>query len=137
MNMKYYAKKTYTDVKLKRDVKKYEELHEAYEKDNVELTEERIKYLVEERKLYNAVDEIAEDEVIEIKPVDEVQEENIIDRIDIVENKNEESEADQQEKVQTTDEDNNEEDEAKESEEEIIEEKEIKNKTTGRGKNNK
>lgn len=145
--MKYYAKRTYEDVKLKRDVETNEELHEAYKKDGVELTEERINYLVNERNLYNAVEEIPEDKVIDIEPVDEVLKgENIIDRIDIVEDSNEELEEetpeekeieDEEEKTKTTDEENNKEAEAKESEEENTEEKEIKNKTTGRGKKNK
>ena len=59
--MKYVADRGYTDLKLNRHVEKGAVLEEEYKKDNIELTEERKKYLVEERKLYISVEEISEE----------------------------------------------------------------------------
>ena len=60
--MKYVADRGYKDLKLNRHVEKGAVLEEEYKKDNIELTEERKKYLVEERKLYISVEEISEEE---------------------------------------------------------------------------
>lgn len=86
--MKYEADRGYTDLQLKRHVDKGENLEEIYEKAEVELTEERIKYLVEERKLYVSVEEIPEGNIKDITPVDEIPEgEKVIDRVDVIEDK--------------------------------------------------
>lgn len=53
--MKHIADRGYTDLQLNRHVEKGAILEEEYEKDNKKLTEERISYLVDERKLYTAV----------------------------------------------------------------------------------
>lgn len=82
--MKYVAERGYTDVQLNRHVEKGAELEEEYKKDNVELTEERVKYLVEERKLYVSV----EDKVEDVTQIDKVVEEKqVVDRVNIVEDK--------------------------------------------------
>ena len=89
--MKYVADRGYTDLQLKRHVDKDENLEEIYEKAGVELTEERIKYLVEERKLYVSVEEIPEGNIKDITTVDEIPEgEKVIDRVDIIEDNKEE-----------------------------------------------
>ena len=54
--MKYVADRGYKDLQLNRHVNKGEELETIYKEAGVELTEERIEYLVDKRKLYNAVD---------------------------------------------------------------------------------
>lgn len=88
--MKHIADRGYTDVVLNRHVDKNAVLEEEYKKDGKELTEERIKYLVEERKLYKSVEEVKESEVGEITPTDDIPEgEQVIDRVDIVEDKEE------------------------------------------------
>lgn len=122
--MKYVADRGYTDLKLKRYVDKGENLEEIYEKAEVELTEERIKYLVEERKLYVSVEEIQEGNIKDITPVDEIPEgEKVIDRVDIVEDNKEEIVEDNKE--ETT--------EAEESKEEIVEDnKEDKTKNNNK-----
>lgn len=55
--MKHIADRGYTDVVLNRHVDKDAILEEEYAKDNKELTEERINYLVNERNLYIPVEE--------------------------------------------------------------------------------
>ena len=55
--MKHIADKGYTDVVLNRHIDKDAILEEEYAKDNKELTEERINYLVNERNLYIPVEE--------------------------------------------------------------------------------
>lgn len=55
--MKHIADRGYTDVVLNKHVEKDAVLEEEYEKAGVELTEERKRYLVEERKLYKEVEE--------------------------------------------------------------------------------
>ena len=122
--MKYVADRGYTDLQLKRHVDKGENLEEIYEKAEVELTEERIKYLVEERKLYVAVEEIPEGNIKDITPVDEIPEgEKVIDRVDIVEDNKEETVEDNKE--ETT--------EAEESKEETVEDnKEDKTKNNNK-----
>lgn len=103
--MKYVADRGYTDLQLKRHVDKEENLEEIYEKAGVELTEERIKYLVEERKLYVSIEEIPEENIKDITPVDEIPEgEKVIDRVDIVEDNKEEIEEDNKEEVTETEE---------------------------------
>lgn len=96
--MKYEADRGYTDLQLKRHVDKGENLEEIYEKAGVELTEERIKYLVEERKLYVSVEEIQEENIKDITPVDEIPEgEKVIDRVNIIEDNKEETVEDNKE----------------------------------------
>lgn len=55
--MKHIADRGYKDLQLNRHVEKGAILEEEYEKDNKELTAERISYLVDERKLYIPVEE--------------------------------------------------------------------------------
>ena len=55
--MKHIADRGYTDLELNRHVDKGEELEKIYNEAGVELTEERISYLVDERKLYIPVEE--------------------------------------------------------------------------------
>lgn len=94
--MKYVADRGYTDLKLKRHVDKGENLEEIYEKAKVELTEERIKYLVEE---------IPEGNIKDITPVDEIPEgEKVIDRVDIIEDNKEETVEDNKKEVTETEE---------------------------------
>lgn len=84
--MKYIADRGYTDIVLNRHVDKGAELEAEYSKDGKELTEERIKYLVEKRKLYN-IEETKEEEKEDIAFVDEVLEETIADEVDVIEDK--------------------------------------------------
>lgn len=89
--MKHIADRGYTDLKLNRHVDKGEELEKIYNEAGVELTEERISYLVEERKLYVSVEEIPEGNIKDITTVDEIPEgEKVIDRVDIIEDNKEE-----------------------------------------------
>ena len=55
--MKHVVKEQYKDLELKRLLTEGAVLEEEYKKDSVELTEERISYLVDERKLCIAVEE--------------------------------------------------------------------------------
>ena len=55
--MKHIADRGYTDVVLNKHIDKDAVLEEEYEKAGVELTEERKRYLVDERKLYKEVEE--------------------------------------------------------------------------------
>ena len=88
--MKYVAERGYKDLVLNRHVDAGEVLEDIYLKENKELTEERLKYLVEERKLYIAIEEIVEGEIKEITLVDNVPAgEVVIDRVDIVEDNKE------------------------------------------------
>ena len=140
--MKYEADRGYTDLQLKRHVDKDENLEEIYEKAGVELTEERIKYLVEERKLYVSVEEIPEGNIKDITPVDEIPEgEKVIDRVDIIEDNKEEIVEDNKEETTETEEskeeiveDNKEETtETEESKEETVEDnKEDKTKNNNK-----
>lgn len=50
--MRYVANRGYTDIELKRYVEKGEDLEVIYRNAKVELTDKRINYLVNERKLY-------------------------------------------------------------------------------------
>ena len=96
--MKYVADRGYTDTVLDRHVEKGAVLEDEYKKDNIELTEERKDYLVNERKLYIAVEEIPEGKVGDITPVDKVPEgATVVDRVDIVEDNNEEEKAEGEE----------------------------------------
>ena len=89
--MKYVADRGYTDLKLNRHVEKGAVLEEEYKKENIELTEERKDYLVNERKLYIAVEEIPDGRVGDITPVDKVPEgATVVDGANIVEDNNEE-----------------------------------------------
>lgn len=75
--MKHIADRGYTDVVLNKHIEKDAVLEEEYEKEGKELTEERIKYLVEERNLYKEVEEdnnIEETEAT-VEEVEEIQEE--------------------------------------------------------------
>lgn len=54
--MKHIADRGYTDVVLNKHIEKDAVLEEEYEKAGVELTEERKRYLVDERKLYKEVE---------------------------------------------------------------------------------
>lgn len=124
--MKYEADRGYTDLQLKRHVDKGENLEEIYEKAGVELTEERIKYLVEERKLYVSIEEIPEGNIKDIIPVEEIPEgEKVIDRVDIVEDNKEEEATTEDNKEEVT--------ETEESKEEIEEDnKEDKTKNNNK-----
>lgn len=138
--MKHIADRGYTDVVLNRHVDKDAILEEEYAKDNKELTEERINYLVNERKLYITVEEIPEDKVGNITPVDEIPEgETVIDRVDIVEEsiqeetqKENESEVAEEEATSEETEEGKEDEAAEEEEESNDEEatKETKNNIT-------
>lgn len=89
--MKHILDRGYTDTVLNRHVDKGAVLEDEYKKDNIELTEERKEYLVNERKLYIAVEEIPEGKVGDITPVDEMPEgATVVDRVDIAEDNNEE-----------------------------------------------
>lgn len=102
--MKYVADRGYTDLKLNRHVEKGAVLEEEYKKENIELTEERKDYLVNERKLYIAVEEIPDGRVGDITPVDKVPEgATVVDRVDIVEDNNEEEEKQEDELVVESD----------------------------------
>ena len=91
--MKYVADRGYTDLKLNRHVEKGAVLEEEYKKENIELTEERKDYLVNERKLYIAVEEIPDGRVGDITPVDKVPEgATVVDGANIVEDNNSASE---------------------------------------------
>lgn len=73
--MVYIADRGYTDIKLNRHVDKGANLEEEYKKEGIVLSEERIKYLVEERKIYKTVETINEEDIKEITEVDKVPEE--------------------------------------------------------------
>ena len=92
IEMKYIAERGYKDILLKRHVDKDENLEEIYQKAGIELTEERRKLLVEERKIYI--------------PVEETSEENEKDKVDIIpeskENTNEIEAETKEEAVDTT-----------------------------------
>lgn len=99
--MKYIAERGYKDILLKRHVDKDENLEEIYQKAGIELTEERRKLLVEERKIYIPVEETSEEQG---KNID--SEENEKDRVDIIpeskENTNEIEAETKEEAVDTT-----------------------------------
>lgn len=77
--MKYIAERGYKDILLKRHVDKDENLEEIYQKAGIELTEERRKLLVEERKIYIPVEETSEEQG---KNID--SEENEKDSVDTI-----------------------------------------------------
>lgn len=54
--MKHIADRNYKDLTLNKHIEKDAVLEEEYEKAGVELTEERKRYLVDERKLYKEVE---------------------------------------------------------------------------------
>lgn len=151
--MKHIADRGYTDVQLNRHVDKDEELEKIYDEAGVKLTEERINYLVNERKLYITVEEIPEDKIDNITTVDEIPEgETVIDRVDIVEESNEEekqkeneSEEVEEDKEEATEveveevkvKEDKEVVEDKTNEEEITEEETKKNTTKSKTKNTK
>lgn len=106
--MKYVADRGYTDLQLNRHVEKDDELEKIYKEAGVELTEERKDYLVNKRKLYISVEEISEENIEDITPVDEVPEgEKIVDRLDIVECTKEQEETSEENEAEETLEDNN------------------------------
>lgn len=83
--MKHVVKEQYKDLELKRLLPEGAVLEEEYKKDNVELTEERISYLVYERNLCKTVEEIQEGNIKEIKATNEIPEgEQVIDELVIV-----------------------------------------------------
>lgn len=53
--MEYIADRGYTDIKLNKHIDQGANLEEEYKKEGVKLTEDRIKYLVEERKIYKVI----------------------------------------------------------------------------------
>ena len=63
--MKHIADRNYKDLTLNKHIEKDTVLEEEYEKAGVELTEERKRYLVEERKLYKEVEEEEDTPVVE------------------------------------------------------------------------
>lgn len=63
--MKHIADRNYTDLTLNKYIEKNAVLEEEYEKAGIELTEERKRYLVEERKLYKEVEEEEATPVVE------------------------------------------------------------------------
>lgn len=76
--MKHISNRDYTDLVLNKHLDKGAILEEEYEKANVELTKERIEYLVVVRGLYTAA--INESEVKGIEGVDEIPEgEKVLD----------------------------------------------------------
>ena len=83
--MKHVVKEQYKDLELKRLLPEGAVLEEEYKKDNVELTEERISYLVYERNLCKTVEEIQEGNIKEIEATNEIPEgEQVIDELVIV-----------------------------------------------------
>ena len=99
--MKYIAKKGYTDIVLNRHVDKDEDLREIYEEAGITLTEERINYLVEERKLYKTKEVVDAEDIKEIVPVDEVPEgEIIVDEVQIIESEETKQEENEKEESQ-------------------------------------
>lgn len=141
--MKHIADRGYTDVTLNKHIDKDAVLEEEYEKAGVELTEERKKYLVEERKLYISVEEVNEKDIKDITLVDEIPEgETVVDRVDIVEEETKEVEEDKTEDVESKAnitneiEDTNQEEPTEEATEDK-EEKEHKDNTKNETKNTK
>lgn len=65
--MKHVVKEQYKDLELKRILTEGAVLEEEYKKDNVELTEERINYLVDERKLCVAIEDKEDNKQEEVK----------------------------------------------------------------------
>lgn len=88
--MKHIADRGYTDVALNKHIDKDAVLEEEYEKAGVELTEERKRYLVDERKLYKEVEEEATP-VVEDNNKEDKEEE----ATPVVEDKNEEDKAEE------------------------------------------
>lgn len=137
--MKYIADRGYKDVVLDRYIEKGAVLENEYKKDNIELTEERKDYLVNERKLYIAVEEIPEGQVGDITPVDDIPEgATVVDRVDIVEDNNEEKKEEEEEVIEPSEE---KEEESKEEDKKEVEpvvesdeEKEEKEKTKSNSK---
>lgn len=124
--MKYVADRGYKDVVLDRYIEKGAVLENEYKKDNIELTEERKDYLVNERKLYIAVKEIPEGQVGDITPVDDIPEgATVVDRVDIVEDNNEEEKEEVIEPSQEKEESNEEIDEVSEEESNEEDKKEV------------
>ena len=121
--MKHIADRGYTDVALNKHIDKDAVLEEEYEKAGVELTEERKRYLVDERKLYKEVEEEEatpvvednneQDKAEETTPVaeDNNEEDKVEEATPVVEDNNEEDKAEEATPVA---EDNNEEDKAEE-----------------------
>ena len=72
--MKHVVREQYKDLELKRILTEGAVLEEEYKKDNVELTEERISYLVYERNLCKTVEEIQEGNIKEIEATNEIPE---------------------------------------------------------------
>ena len=92
--MKHIAKRDYEDLVLKKFIKKHDVLEERYNEEGVGLTEERIKYLVDERGLYKTVEEVQEDNIGETTPVDDIPEgATVVDEVNIIPGKDNEEEA--------------------------------------------
>ena len=105
--MKHIADRGYTDVALNKHIDKDAVLEEEYEKAGVELTEERKRYLVDERKLYKEVEEEEATPVVE----DNNEQDKAEETTPVAEDNNEEDKAEEATPVA---EDNNEEDKAEE-----------------------
>lgn len=120
--MKHIADRGYTDIVLNKHIEKDAVLEEEYEKEGKELTKERIKYLVEERKLYKVVEETQEGAESEVGPEAEETAENIVKE----DNNTEETRATVEEIEETQ----------KEAESEVEETRNNKNTTKGGTKGN-
>ena len=131
--MVYIADRGYTDIKLNRHVDKGANLEEEYKKEGIVLSEERIKYLVEERKIYKTVETINQED---IKEITEDNKEEELEKEITEDNKEEELEKEitednkEEELEKEVTEDNKEE----ELEKEVTEEK-TKNNTKANKKN--
>ena len=134
--MKYIAERGYKDILLKRHVDKDENLEEIYQKAGIELTEERRKLLVEERKIYIPVEETSEEQG---KNID--SEENEKDSVDTIpeskENTNEIEAETKEEAVDTAEIITNTEENTNEVEIEAKEEKNTKTISKTAAKNEK
>lgn len=64
-HIKHIADRNYKDLTLNKHIEKDAVLEEEYEKAGVELTGERKRYLVDERKLYKEVEEEEATPVVE------------------------------------------------------------------------
>ena len=104
--MKHIADRNYKDLTLNKHIEKDAVLEEEYEKAGVELTEERKRYLVDERKLYKKAEEEEATPVVEDN--NEAEEE---EATPVVEDNNEEAGEEEAAPV----EDNNEEAEEEET----------------------
>lgn len=98
--MKHIADRNYKDLTLNKHIEKDAVLEEEYEKAGVELTEERKRYLVEERKLYREVEDTSvacDDSLALVHEQERIlttkEEANLKEATPVVEDNNEEEEA--------------------------------------------